>query len=68
MFLFLSFLFLFPFVCFFMFVCAREGANARGSEAAKNKWMFETAKLALGQLKPKVICQPRLNKLEQVDV
>lgn len=33
---------------------AREGVNARGSEAAKNIWMIETAKLALGQLRPKV--------------
>ena len=56
-----------------MKLCPREGANARGSEAAKNKWMLETAKLALSQLKPKVTknqtsTKKQTNKSDDVDV
>ena len=45
---------LFPTTDAYLFIFYREGTNARGSDAAKNKWMLETARLALSQLKPKV--------------
>ena len=34
---------------------SKAGGTARGADAEKNKWMFQSAEYVLGRIKPKVM-------------